>query len=216
MRAALVSFLILLAPAAFACDGPVCLVNPDSLALTRIIDFEDTQSSNGPGWKVEELLVLPGAVFGERFAGQVVHPQGPHDTITGNVLGPLTILPGASGQNLSVVFMQGDNILTGYGVAGFPKRDAQGEGAMAFLFDEDQSALSFQVRGGESGNVKATFLSRDGAIISILELPKPGEHAFGFVRQNGVGDIAGVLITNTDPQGLGLDNIRFARSPDLS
>ncbi|WP_298838792.1 hypothetical protein [uncultured Roseobacter sp.] len=216
MQRILALLMFMLPQAALACGQPVCLVDPDSLALTRIITFEDTQSRNGPGHQISDLLVLPGAVFGERFAGQLVAAQGDHDVVSGEVLSPLTVVAGPPGQNLSVVFMQGNNVLNGYGAAGFPKRHAQGEGAMAFLFDEDQSAIAFQLRGGEAGTARVSFLNRNGTVIAELDLPPAGEHSFGFARDTGTGDIAGVLITNTDPQGLALDNIRFGRAPDLS
>ncbi|WP_300038099.1 hypothetical protein [uncultured Roseobacter sp.] len=216
MRYVLALLLVLITRPVLACETPVCLVDPDSLALTRIITFEDTPGRYGPGHPVQDLLVLPGAVFGERFAGQLVAAQGDHDLVSGDVLSPLTVVAGAPGQNLSVVFMQGNNVLNGYGVAGFPRRHAQGEGAIAFLFDEDQSAIAFQLRGGEAGSARVSFLNRNGTVISVLDLPPAGEHAFGFARETGTGDIAGVLITNTDPQGLALDNVRFGRAPDLS
>lgn len=199
-----------------ACERPVCLVDPESLNLPRIITFEDVRSGMGPGHLISDVLEMDGAVFGERFAGQSVSPAGNHDEITGDALNPLTVMPGDRWQNLSVVFLEGNNILNGYGVAGFPKRHAQGEGAISFLFDADQSALSFQIRGGEDGTARAIFLSRDGQVIDSLELRQTGEHPFGFVRRSGAADIAGVLFTNTDPQGLALDNLRFGKNPDLS
>ncbi len=201
---------------ATACDGAVCLVDPETLALPRIITFDDTRSSRGPGRSVEDVLIMDGAHFGERFAGQTAETNGDHDRITGGALPPLTVMPGMPGQNLSVVFFDGNNILNGYGPAGFPKRRAQGEGAIAFLFDEDQSALAFQLRGGEHGTAEVTFLARDGKLIEKLSLPPVGEHYFGFVRRNGASDIAGVLLENNDPQGLALDNVKFGKSPDLS
>lgn len=207
---------LLFATRTVACDMAVCLVDPDSLHLPRIITFDDTRSSSGPGFAVKDILVMPGAIFGERFAGQSVTSHGDHDRVTGTALPPLTVLPGAPGQNLSVVFFDGNNVLNGYGVAGYPKRRAQGEGAIAFLFDQDQSALSFQIRGGESGAVEVSFLMRDGGLLSRIMLPPAAEHAFGFVRRTGASDIAGVLIENTDPQGLAIDNLKFGKSPDLS
>ncbi|WP_299916776.1 hypothetical protein [uncultured Roseobacter sp.] len=216
MRAMMILFFVLFGRAALACEAPVCLVDPEVLQLTRVITFEDTQSSQGPGHQVKDLLVLEGAVFGERFAGQVTVSEGDHDKILGEALSPLTIMPGEDGQNLSVVFLQGNNVLNGYGVAGYPKRHAQGEGAMAFLFDDDQSALSFQIRGGEEGAVVVVFYRRDGVVIMRMDLPPAGEHAFGFIRATGEADIAGVLITNTDPQGIALDNVRFEKTPELS
>ena len=208
--------LLFSANAASACDTGVCVVDPNSLALTKIITFDDTRSGQGPGYLVEDLLVMKGAIFGERFAGQSVGAHGDHDQISGQALPPLTVMPGAKGQNLSVVFFDGNNVLNGYGVAGYPKRRAQGEGAISFLFDEDQSALSFQIRGGEEGTAKAAFLARDGQVLATLDLPPTGEHAYGFIRANGASDIAGIIVTNTDPQGLAIDNIRFGKPPDLS
>jgi hypothetical protein len=215
MRLCLSLCVFFWAPAVLACDTAVCLVDPDRLDLTRIITFEDTRSSQGPGHPVDGLLVLDGAVFGERFAGQSVAPEGDFDQITGTALSPLTVMPGDKGRNLSVVYLQGNNILNGYGIAGYPKRHAQGEGAIAFLFEHDQSSLSFAVRGGESGQLRVVFHARSGAVIAVLDLPPAGEHAFGFRRASGDTDIAGVLVTNTDPQGVALDDLRFGRPPDL-
>ncbi|MEE4188370.1 MAG: hypothetical protein V2I76_07975 [Roseobacter sp.] len=199
-----------------ACETQVCLVDAESLQLPRIIDFDEARSTLGPGHIVQDLLVMQGAVFGERFAGQNVYATGHHDSVSGTPLSPLTVMPGASGQNLSIVYFDGNNILNGYGVAGYPKRHAQGEGAISFLFDENQSALAFQVRGGEAGGAEVTFFSRDGAVLSTITLPNAGESSYGFIHAQGAADIAGVLLTNTDPQGLALDNIRFGKSPDLS
>lgn len=203
------------ASAASACEAPVCLVDPDALALTRIITFDESRSSRGPGHQIKDLLVMRGAVFGEHFAGQEVSGAGDHDRITGTALPPLTVMPGADGQNLSIVYFEGNNILNGYGVAGYPKRHAQGEGAISALFDEDQSALAFQIRGGEAGPAKVAFLARDGAVIAELDLPPPGEHEYGFIRAGGTADIAGFLITNEDPQGLAIDNVKFGKTPEL-
>ena len=207
---------ILVAQPAFACGLPVCVVDPETLSLPRIITFDDAQASRGPGHLVAQVLVMNGAVFGERFAGQNVIAKGDHDDIAGQALAPLTIMPGADGQNLSIVYFDGNNVLNGYGVSGYPKRNAQGEGAISFLFDENQSALSFQIRGGEEGAAEVRFLTRDGHLISTLSLHATGEHAFGFLRADGTSDIAGVTVTNVDPQGIALDNIRFGKSPDLS
>ncbi|WP_300059328.1 hypothetical protein [uncultured Roseobacter sp.] len=217
MRLLLILSLVIAGHAArAACDTPICLVDPDGLDLPLVITFEEIRSGHGPGHPIPDVLVTDGARFGERFAGQMLSANGDHDAVTGTVLPPLTVLPGAEGQNLSVVYLKGNKILNGYGVAGYPKRHAQGEGAIAFLFDSDQSALSFELRGGEDGAAIAVFYQRTGQEIMALELPPAGEHAFGFLRATGEADIAGVLITNTDPQGLALDNIRFGKPPDLS
>lgn len=216
MRWVVCVFFVLMAARSHACEAPICLVDPDSLRLPRVITFDDAVAGFGPGHEIKDLLVMRGAMFGERFAGQTVTAEGDHDSITGQASRPLTLLPGAPGQNLSIVHFSGNNVLNGYGVAGYPKRNAQGEGAISFLFDANQSALAFQLRGGEAGNAQVTFFTRDGDIIATVKLPPPGEFAFGFLRSDGTADIAGVLLTNTDPQGLALDNIRFGAMEELS
>ena len=216
MRPLVVIALIFGATVAQACDQSVCLADPETLGLTRIITFDDIRASPGPGHPLTDLLVMEGAVFGERFAGQTVTADGDHDRITGTATMPLTVVPGAKGRNLSVVYFNGNRMLNGYGDAGFPRRHAQGEGAISFLFDTDQSALAFQLRGGEAGSVRAVFLARDGRVIATLDLPPPGEHHYGFIRAGGLRDIAGIVVTNTDPEGIAMDNIRFERIVDLS
>jgi hypothetical protein len=209
--------LLALAPgAALACDAPVCLVDPDSLLLTQIITFDDLRSGAGPGHYVKDILPLPGATFGERFAGQDVQASGAHDQITGNAFAPLTMMPGADGQNLSVVHFSGNTVLNGYGTAGFPKRDGQGEGAIAVLFDQDQSALAFDLRGGEAGAALVSFHRRDGSIIGQVSVEPTGEFSVGFLRTGGIDDIAGIIVTNSDPQGIAIDTLRFGKPPDVS
>lgn len=208
--------MTLLPTGALACGAPVCLVDPDSLALVRVITFEDVQSGFGPGRLVDDILPLDGAVFGERFAGQFVDTDSTHDQISGTALSPLTLMPGDAGQNLSVVHFSGNTVINGYGTAGFPKRDAQGEGAIAVLFDNDQSALSFDLRGGEAGVAVVTFHRRDGTVIHSVPIDPTGEFTVGFLRADDISDIAGFVLTNTDPQGLALDTLRFGKPADLS
>jgi hypothetical protein len=201
---------------AFACNTPVCLVDPASLSFTQVITFDDVRSGAGPGFLIDDVLPLPGATFGERFAGQSVTDQGTHDAIVGQAFAPLTMLPGAKGQNLSAVQFGGSTVLNGYGVKGFPKRDAQGEGAIAVLFDEDQSALAFELRGGEAGIAFVTFHRRDGRPLGQVPVDPTGEFSVGFLRADGSSDIAGFVLTNKDPQGMALDTLRFGKIPELS
>jgi hypothetical protein len=198
-----------------ACGAAVCLVDPDSLALPRIITFDTTRAGSGPGYRVDDILILRGARFGERFAGQTLLTDGTHDVVTGPAFAPLTLLAGDAGQNLSVVSFMGVTVLNGYGHAGFPKREAQGEGAIAILFDEDQSALTIDLRGGEQGRADVLFLRRNGAVLARVPVTPVGEFALGFVHDQGKADIAGVVINNTDPQGIALDAIRFGKAPFL-
>ncbi len=192
-----------------ACDAAICVVDPDTLALTQIITFDDLPSSFGPGRLVDDVLVVPGAQFGERFAGQSREALGFFDQITGVPLAPLVAISGGPGETLSITRMSNTNVLNGFGSARYPKRDAQGEGAIAVLFDRDQSALSFDLRGGEDGTARLLFLRRDGSVVQDIEVSSVREHGFGFVRSDGTADIAGFVLTNGDPQGLALDNLRF-------
>jgi hypothetical protein len=208
--------LTCLSHAALACSEPICVVDAEALALTQEITFEGAGAGHGPGRRLNDVLVLEGAQFGEHFAGQTLSHQGDFDQVRGSALNPLTVVLPDARTGLSLVFMSGNTVLNGYGAAGYPRRHAQGEGAIAWRFDDPQSALSFQLRGGEGGSAQATFLRRDGSIIATLDLGPLGEGQIGFARTDGVGDIAGVVVTNTDPQGLALDNVRFARAPDLS
>ena len=208
--------LALLPTSGLACTAPVCLVDPESLILPKIIDFDDLASGWGPGIEVKDVLPLNGASFGEHFAGQHVGNTNSFDHISGPAFRPLTLMPGAAGQNLSVVNFSGNALINGWGVAGFPKRDAQGEGAIAVLFDDDQSALAFDLRGGEAGAALVTFLRRDGSIIGAVNVQPTGEFTVGFIRNKGREDIAGFVITNTDPQGLAIDTLRFGKPPEVS
>ena len=209
-------FLALSPATAFACGQPVCLVDPDSLSLTKIITFEGERAGSGPGHNIDDVLPLQGATFGEHFAGQSVGARGPHDEVSGDAFAPLTMMAGRAGQNLSLVHFSGNTVLNGYGSAGFPKRDAQGEGAIAVLFDQDQSALAFDLRGGEDGAALVHFYRRDGSFIGPVPVQPTGEFAVAFLRSDGHADIAGFVLTNTDPQGLALDSLRFGKPPDMS
>ncbi len=207
--------LCLLPLPGWACGEPVCRVDPDTLDLAHVITFDEVPSGWDPGYKVDDLLNLPGASFGERFAGQSLGASGDFDTVAGAAFPPLTLLPGAPGQTLSVVRLFNSNILNGYGPAGYPSVNAQGEGAIAVLFDTDQPAFSFQVLGGESGQAVVQFLRRDGSAIHAIVIDKLGPVSLGFLRFDGIPDIAGFVITNTDPQGIAIDNLRFGPPPQL-
>lgn len=204
-----IALLGCLAPAIVqACDRPVCL-SAEKLRLSDVVTFDDQPSGMGPGRPVEGLLHLPGASFGERFAGQSLTAEDSYDLVSGPGDGPLTLLPGSEGQNLSVLRLLGTNVLSGDGPAGFPRVEATGEGAMAILFTEDQAALRLVLRGGEGGVVTVLFLERSGTIIDSHTLGPLSESTFDFNRLGGVTDIAGVVLNNYDPQGIALDEVAF-------
>ena len=208
--------LAMLPTAVLSCGASVCLVDPRDLTLTEVITFDGIRSSAGPGHHIDGILALPGAAFAERFAGQDVQPEGTQDRIVGTADNPLVLVPGARGQNFSVVHFAGTTLINGYGAAGFPRREAQGEGAIAVLFDADQSSLSFDLRGGEAGAAEVAFLRRDGTPIGVVTVTPTGEFTVGFRRAGDESDIAGIIITNSDPQGIAIDTLRFGKPPDMS
>lgn len=191
------------------CGQPVCLVSRQSLALAHVITFDDVQSSLGIGHPIDDLLVRPGARFGERFSGQSLLPEGDFDRVSGAPLAPLTAIPGAPGATLGAMRLGPTTVLQGHGPRAFPRVEAVGEGAIAVEFDNDQAALAFDLRGGEQGDIEITFLRRDGSEITRLRIGPLAEETYGFARSGNVSDIAGILITNSDPQGIAIDNLAF-------
>ena len=202
-------------PAA-ACETPVCLVGADTLSLARVITFDDQPSSFGVGRQIDGLLIQPGVSFGERFAGQTLSREGNFDRVGGTARTPLTLLPGAPGQTLGILRLMATSVLHGHGPEGFPKPEATGEGAIAVLFENDQSALAFDIRGGELGEARVTFLRRDGRPIHTLRLGPLAGASYGFQRLDDIADIAGLVIENSDPEGIAMDNLRFERNATLS
>lgn len=208
-----------LLPAA-ACAQDVALVPYSELAqsLSELIDFEDFPSQLSPGINKDVPLIFHGAVLGERFDGQAAAPDGLYDRLDGRAAPGLVVMAGDTGQNLSVthIYFQ-SNQLQGLGPAGYPDRDAGGEGAIAIVFEQDQIALGFKVSAEirpdtptPLGRMFVTFHSRDGAVITRLEVPLDwGRNGYGFARTGAQQDIAGITIENRDPGGIAIDDIIF-------
>lgn len=192
-----------------ACDRPICIIDPAGLHFGRIITFDHQPGNFGPGRPVEGVLALPGASFGEMFAGQSLTNETDFDQITGPALAPLTLLSGSTGQNLSILRVTGASLLSGTGPRGFPMTIATGEGSIAIWFARDQSILRLDLLGGEGGVAQIRFLSRDGIMIDQIELSPLAEGPVGFARNAPVADIAGLVISNHDPEGIALDAVAF-------
>lgn len=214
MKARLAALCLAAGPA-LACEAPVCQVDPDSLALPRLIDFEGLQAGQGPGHPLHGVLDLDGASFGKHFIGQALGQTGEFDTVTGGASFPLTLLEAAKPRTKSLVWVSGNTILNGFGPEGFPRRKGQGEGALAIHFDLPQPALAFDIRGGEDGTATVQFLDAGGGQIARLTLRGIGEGPVAFQRADSAPDIAGIVITNEDPQGIAIDNVRFGQPPNL-
>ncbi len=189
--------------------------------LSSKIDFESYAKVPSPGEPLDGIVALDGASFGERFAGQVLAQDGPFDALHLTPRGPLALEAGIPGQNLAVEFVFFmSNQLKGMAPPGFPEREAGGEGAVSILFDRDQSALGFRVTSEPKpedasipkGRMTVAFYARSGALIDELDVELEWVLAgYGFRRTNGAEDIAGVTITNRDPQGVAIDDVIFDR-----
>lgn len=184
------------------------------------IDFETLPPRHEPGIVLDAPLRSTGAWLGAQFAGQTV--DGPlHDVLSGEPDTPLRVASERSGRNLSIAMHRGfgSNALFPLGLAGFPALEARGEGAVAMVFDRDQSSIGFRVHSnytdplGQSpapGQISIQFFNRSGDTITSLDLDlTTGITEFGFRRVGNVPDIAGVTITNTDPGGIAIDDVLF-------
>ncbi len=199
-----------------ACDRPVCLIPAEDQFFAREITFDDQPSGFGAGRMVSGVMMLDGAQIGERFAGQYVRDDAGFDRVEGAPLAPLQVVAGEETQNMTVIRLADTAVLSGDGSAGYPKREATGEGALAVLFDRDQVALRFDLRGGEDGAATVLFLRRDGSLIDTAQLEPLSEAVYAFTRQDGARDIAGIVLTNADPDGIALDTLLFDGVDQLS
>jgi hypothetical protein len=190
--------------------SPINQVDYFSLIGTALIDFEGPSGGTDPGTNYDGVIDLNAVKFAERFVGQVLTTSGSSDVLSGSPVGGLSLQVGAPNQNLNIVaYAFDDNVIDGLGPLGFPNSGGIGEGAIAILFDNDQSEFGFRLVGGGSGSAQIEFWKRDGSPIDAITLMNLRTEYFGFSREGGIQDIAGISIWNTDLGGIGFDDIRF-------
>ncbi|MEQ9693379.1 hypothetical protein [Shimia sp. SDUM112013] len=195
--------------------------------LGHRISFETLPQRAEPGFNLDHPLRTTGAWIGERFAGQSIvarpGPNGaPHDALgQENGHRPLTVRPGAPRRNLSVAYHRGfgSNAVLPLGQDGFDRLSGRGEGSLAVVFDSDQRAVGFRVHTdyaaplGQSaprGEIRLYFMTRMGHVLDVQTLyPGQGITEYGFEVADQSRRIAGLLITNTDPGGIAIDDILF-------
>lgn len=209
MRRVVWWFFLIWPAGALACDRPVCGVDPQELSLARLVDFEDMAGGYGPGRLYRQMIEADGVSFGEHLAGQSRGADGPYDRIDGPATPPLRLGDVPRGALLSITRVGKSSVLNGQGPAGYPKREAEGEGAIAILFDHDQAALSVDIVGGEGGTGWFLFLARDGSVLDRHDLTGLGEETRAFRTPGMEPRIAALVITNDDPEGIAIDNLRF-------
>jgi len=194
--------------------APVNQVDYFSLAGPVLVDFESLTGGSTPGTNYDGIIDINGVTFAERFVGQTLTASGDSDVLGGAPVGGLSLQAGAPDQNLNIItFGLNGNVLTGLGPMGFPTSSAIGEGAISILFDDDQSGFGFKSVGGDLGSAEVEFRARDGSLIGAITLTNLGNDYFGFSREGGIRDIAGISIWNTDSGGIGFDDIKVGAVP---
>lgn len=189
--------------------------------------FETLPQRPEPGFNLDHALRRPGLSIGTHFSGQSLiarpGPTGaPHDALgPGAATRPLTLQSDPPRQNLSIAFHRGfaSNALLPLGPHGFDRLSGRGEGAVALLFDNDQSAIALRLHTDYAaplgttppqGDITLRFYDRSGRLIAQQTLrPGPGKSAHGFATADTLPRIAGLLVTNSDPGGIALDDILY-------
>lgn len=192
---------------------PVNQVSYGSLTGTALINFEDLAHLGAPGTNYNGIFESGGANFAERFVGQTLSYSGDSDILSATTTGALTLQVGAANQNINI-FDYGTgfgNVLDGLGKKGYPNFDGIGEGSFAVLFDFDQSEFGFRLLGGNGGMAEVNFFARSGTLISSITLSGLSDTYYGFSRNGGVEDIAGISIHNTDLGGIGFDDLKHSK-----
>jgi hypothetical protein len=205
---------------------PVVQVDPATLipALAGVQDFDHLPLAPEPGLIHDTLLRVAGLTLGERFVGQSVVGH-PHDRLSGAPTAPLALAAPEPGMHLSTAFHPGfgSNALFAVGPDGFAAISGRGEGAVALLFDRNVRAVTLKLHAEYAdplgaralpGRAYLSFFDRAGALIDAHEIAlATGVIALGF-RLDGDGPgIAGISLTNDDPGGLAVDDIRFPLDP---
>src|SRR5262249_52554772 len=187
-------------------------VDPDSVPCTVLATFDDLQGGDNPGTNYDGIIQYGGLSFAERFTGQTLSSNGEFDVVSGTPTSPLALQVGAPGQNLDV-FTYVTNVLAGLGNIGYPDLDAIGEGAISIYFPIAQSRVSFELVGGNGGSATLGFYRADGSLIDDVVVTGLAESRYGFATADGLRSIKGILIQNTDPSGIAIDNVCHDEGP---
>jgi hypothetical protein len=135
---------------------------------------------------------------------------------------PLSLATVPMGQGLAIAHHRGfgSNAVFPLGPDGFGQISGRGEGSLAVLFDHDQRATGFLVhsdypdplgsRAALRGTVKVILLAREGQVLARYITPlEQGITAIGYATTSGAPEIAAMVILNTDPGGIAIDDILY-------
>jgi PKD repeat protein len=189
--------------------GEIVEIDPSELTCDAVVTFDDLVGGPEPGTNYDGIFESGGADFAERFVGQTLTYSGDFDILSGTPTAPLALQVGLPTQNLVVEYYAPvtSQVMAGLGPRSWPNFDAIGEGSFAILFDYDQSEFGFELMGGNNGSCTVDFFRRDGTLIDSHTITNITEDSYAFRRAGGIHDIAGISLQNTDPAGIGVDNL---------
>jgi hypothetical protein len=192
--------------AVIAVVGSVVQVDPATIQCDILADLEDVPLGNYDG-----ILVSGGLKFAERFKGQTRADLivGPYtfDELSGSPTSPLELQIGAANENVNVATWF-DQVVDGLGPGSWV-----GEGSLAVLFPSPQSQFKFDIIGSDGGATSTAtlnFFKADGTSLGTIVIAPVADQTYGFKQIGGTLGIAGFSIHNTDPEGIGYDNICYA------
>ena len=195
-----------------AAASSVNQVSYGSLTGSEVVTFEDLPQISAPGTNYDNIFVSGGVSFAERFVGQTLSTLNNFDQLSGSPNAGLALQIGAANQNINVFAGNYNgkygNVLDGLGPIGYPSYDAIGEGSFALRFSTDQSQFGFSLVGGDGGNAYISFFKRDGSLIDSITVSGLSNTYYGFSREGGVMDIAGISIYNDDLGGVAFDDLK--------
>jgi hypothetical protein len=193
--------------------GVITAVDPGTVVTDKLINFSGISgiSPVDTTLNIDTILDMDGASFAEHFQGQTLGTGtiSNHDSLSGVPDNPLTLVPGASNQNLVLVGDITDAVLAGNGPDAHPNNTGIGEGAVSFLFDSDVSDFVIDGVGFYGGEITFLFFGRDGSDLGMIGSTPGGVNATFAFRSSGTS-IAGVSVFNLDEGGIGLDNLAFS------
>ena len=210
-------FSVLYMSIALAAPSLGAIIQGGSTVGLAVFDFDSVPNPSSP-WTPYSLISGPGLLIGERLAGQSTTPNGNHEIVSGTPGVTLQIdvsRPVTTGVSVfSGVSYPGDQDFGPEGALGWPNPNSLGEGSFTMLFSQDQAIMGFDVAYSSlASQVQLLFYGRTGALLGSLTgaHPATGTGSFPLVFSVSSGPlIAAVTVNNTDTDGLGYDNIRYA------
>ena len=195
--------------------------------LERTEGFEAWPRRAEPG----HLLAAPhrgdAITVASHFAGQTPailtrRDGGRFDSLTqAQALAPLRLETGPPGQGIAIAWHRGfaSNAVFPLGPDGFDRIEGRGEGSLAILFDHDQRATGLLVHADYADPLGTRPSPRGTVEVIVLARPvtplAQGITALGYATADGAPLIAGLVVLNTDPGGIAVDDILYDRAAML-